>query len=617
MQLNITSKLKELSKNWIFWLIVITGIAIFLRSLPAWTNAAWGCDFGIYYGLTNSFVESGELFNQYSGWGSSYQYFPVLYAITGTAHWITGIDVITLMPKIAPIFGGLSILIFYFIVRELVGNKKIALLSSLILAVLPFHVYQTSHASPLTMGHFFMMLSMYFFIKYRQNVKFLIPLLISTMLLIMSHHLTTYFYLVSLIFIVFVENASKREWTPSVKKEVIYILTTSGLTFSYWAFIATPVYEGFMNIGVKIGAITIGSNIIISMFYVLFFSAFGIIWLKRRYNIFTTKGRQPAKSALVKFLLTLTICFTAMGIFSIIKLPWTNFSFTPLSIIYSIPLLVIFAFGVAGLRHTRFIKNGFFIRGWLLAIIISFLCGLVTNNGTILAHRHFEYLMVPLSIIAIYGIKNILLDFDYNAISTWKEKLFQFNLVKKARFLHKRQFLYMAVIIMLVTTNALSVYPSHVALNASYEVITDDNLSAIAWMDEHLEKNQSIIASDHRLARMAEAVGFNTTLDQAIVIWNTTDISYYINELYGVNNNYNKITHIIIDDIMKERMVHVGFGKIVYMTNETSQESYDKFLQLPFELIYRNATLNNQMKEVHWTEIYEVNWTYIEKLSLE
>ena len=85
MQLNIASKLKELSKNWIFWLIVITGIAIFLRSLPAWTNAAWGCDFGIYYGLTNSFVESGELFNQYSGWGSSYQYFPVLYAITGTA----------------------------------------------------------------------------------------------------------------------------------------------------------------------------------------------------------------------------------------------------------------------------------------------------------------------------------------------------------------------------------------------------------------------------------------------------------------------------------------------------------------------------------------------------
>jgi hypothetical protein len=222
--------------------------------------------------------------------------------------------------------------------------------------------------------------------------------------------------------------------------------------------------------------------------------------------------------------------------------------------------------------------------------------------------------MVPLSIIAIYGIKNILLDFDYNAISTLKEKLFQFNLVKKAHFIHKRQFLYMAVIIILVTTNALSVYPSHVALNASYEAINDDNLSAIAWMDGHLEKNQSIIASDHRLARMAEAVGFNTTLDRAIVIWNATNISYYINDLHGVNNNYSKITHIIIDDIMKERVVHVGFGKIVYMSNETSQESYDKFLQLPFELVYRNATLNNQMKEIHWTEIYEVNWTYIEKL---
>jgi hypothetical protein len=44
-----------------------------------------------------------------------------------------------------------------------------------------------------------------------------------------------------------------------------------------------------------------------------------------------------------------------------------------------------------------------------------------------------------------------------------------------------------------------------------------------------------------------------------------------------------------------------------------NNNSYDKFLDQPFELIYRNATLNIEMEEIHWTELYSVNWTYIEK----
>ena len=58
-------KFRELFRNWVFWVIIITIAAIIIRSLPAWLNAAWGCDFGIYLGLTKSFVESGVLYNQY------------------------------------------------------------------------------------------------------------------------------------------------------------------------------------------------------------------------------------------------------------------------------------------------------------------------------------------------------------------------------------------------------------------------------------------------------------------------------------------------------------------------------------------------------------------------
>ena len=612
--LMVIPKPREIVKNWYFWIIVVTALAIIIRSIPAWINAAWGCDFGIYYGLTKSLVENQDLFNPYSGWGSSYQYFPVLYAITGGMHWLTGVDVLTIMTKIAPIFGGLSVLIFYFVIYELLGDKKKAFLSMLLFAVMPFHVYQTSHASPLTVGHFFMMLSLYFFIKYRQDTRYIIPLSISTILLVMSHHLTTYFYLISLLMIVFVENASIREWASSLKKDVVYIILASGIIFSYWMIVATPVYESFMKSGLKLGSIHISSQYMILLFYLGVFLMFGIIWLKRKLNLFREKKKPSVKSAVLKFSLTMIICLSAMAFFSFVKLPWTNFSFTFLSIVYSIPLLLVFGFAIAGFRYVGLEKNGHFIRGWLLAIVFSFVFSIVTNSAALFPHRHLEYMMAPLSIIAIFGISAIFLNLRYEKISSFTNKIRSTKkpaiyFFKKSSLLQKRNIIYLAVILFLVTANAISVYPSHVALNASYEVITDEDLACIDWMERNLDKNRTVIASDHRLARVTEAVGFNTTVDEASIIWVAEDFVDCLFELEGIGKNYSRITHVLIDDILTERVVHVGFGEIFYMTNE----SYEKFSNQPFELVYRNATINPDTEEESWTEVYKVNWAYIEE----
>ncbi len=643
--------LRKLIKNWFFWVIIITIAAIIIRSLPAWTNAAWGCDFGIYLGLTKSFVESGELYNQYYGWGNSYQYFPVLYAITGFAHWITGIDVLVLMSKIAPIFGGLTILIFYFLVYELIKDRKIAILSTLFLAFLPFHVYQLSHASPLTMGHFFMMFSMYLFIKFRQKLMYVIPLIISTILLIMSHHLTTYFYIISLVFIIFFENASIKDpsikkWSLSIKKDVFYILLTSILTFSYWAFIATPVYINFMSIRFFIGNFRIESIYIIILFYFLFLCSFGIAILIRRFNIFINisiltvknlflkffvllslklnpfiKKEEPSyKSRVVIFSLIIIFFLTTMTIFLFRKLPWTNFPFTFNSMILSIPLLVVFAFVGVGFRYTEYIKNGFYIRGWFFAIFISLLYGLITNSGTILPDRHFEYIMYPVAIIAVYGIGAIFFDQYYKALLSKlinKKNLFIDYHLRKIKIKHKYRMIHFVVIIVLVASLAGSVYPSFKELKASDESITNEDVAVITWMTANLDKNTSLISSDHRLARIAESEGFNSTKDETIKLWSAENLTDYIDELMGIGKNHSKITHIIIDDIMKNEVVHVGYGKIIYMTNSSWTAAYDKFSQQPFELLYRNETVQkNPVTEepIHWAEIYYVNWTYLESI---
>jgi hypothetical protein len=263
-------------KSWYFWLFLITGIAIVVRSFPAWMNAAWGGDFGIYYGLTSRFVENQQIFNEYNGWGGMYNYFPVLYIFSALGHWITGVDLLWLMPKIAPVFGGLTVFIFYFIVYDLTKRRDLALLSSLFLAVIPFHVYQTSHAAPLTMGHFFMMLCCYLFLKYMDQKKYLIPLMISTVFLIMSHHLTTYFFLITIFFIVVIK--SIRVDLRTMYRDVGYVLVASGMVFSYWIFIATPVFSTFMNNG-----LSISSYFVILLFYVALFGCLlGIAAMKKK-----------------------------------------------------------------------------------------------------------------------------------------------------------------------------------------------------------------------------------------------------------------------------------------------------------------------------------------------
>ena len=227
--------------------------------------------------------------------------------------------------------------------------------------------------------------------------------------------------------------------------------------------------------------------------------------------------------------------------------------------------------------------------------------------------------MAPISILAIYGLKGTFSNVQYEETISKLSEVFShvskpsLNLSKKTKVIQKRQLFYMAVVIVLVTANAISIYPSHVSLNASYEAITEGDLSAIEWIGENLDRNTTVIASDHRIARITEALGFNTTLDKASSIWEVENLTDYYDELNGKCRNYTKITHILIDDIMRDRVVHVGFGDIVYMTNE----SYDKFLNQPYERIYRNATFNEELVEEHWEEIYAVNWTYIDEFFKE
>ncbi len=587
-------------KSWYFWLFLITGIAIVVRSFPAWMNAAWGGDFGIYYGLTSRFVENQQIFNEYNGWGGMYNYFPVLYIFSALGHWITGVDLLWVMPKIAPVFGGLTVLIFYFIVYDLTKRRDLALLSSLFLAVIPFHVYQTSHAAPLTMGHFFMMLCCYLFLKYMDQKKYLVPLMISTVFLIMSHHLTTYFFLITIFFIVVIK--SIRTDLRTMYRDVAYVLAASAMTFSYWIFIATPVFSTFMNNG-----LSISSYFVILLFYVALFGCLlANATMKKKKpqfihslkKTFTFHPAHSRKRALIYFTAGFVFIFCAEIVFLFVNFPVSGIRMKPLSILYSIPMLFFIGFGCLGVEYLKHVKNRWFFQAWLCAILSSFIYSLVTVNTTLFPDRHVEYLTVPACLFAAVGVLYFFRFREHKVSLSLKKQLSYPSI----------QVLFVLVVCGLVFSNAVAVYPVYTSLEWMDESIPNETANAINWIHDNLDRNDTVVATDLRLSKMIWAEGINATFEGTNDTW-TCDTWVGCVADFDAEESHQKVTHVLIDDVMRDVSVNVRVTQSVYMTNE----SYLKFSQEPFTLVYRNATVNQDNEEIHWAAVYSVNWTFIEQ----
>lgn len=590
-------------KSWQFWLLFITGIAIVVRSIPAWMNAAWGGDFGIYYGLTSRFIENQQIFNEYNGWGGMYNYFPVLYVFSACGHWLTGVDLLWVMPKIAPIFGGLTVCIFYFIVYELTKRRDLALLSSLFLAVIPFHVYQTSHAAPLTMGHFFMMLSTYLFLRFMDKKTYAVPLLISTVFLIMSHHLTTYFYVITIFCIVVIKSA--RTDLRSMYHEVAYVTIASALTFGYWIFIAKPVFSTFMSRG-----LSVSSYLVILLFYISFYGLLmGIArlkkntppWAQRVALMFKCNPVHSRKRALMYFVAGFVCILAAEIVFLFVNFPVSGIRLKPLSILYSIPMLLFIGFGCLGVEYLKQVKNRWFFQAWLCAILASFIYSLVTVNTTLFPDRHVEYLTIPACLFAAVGV---IYFFRY------RERKLTMSLKKQISY-PSIQMLFVFVVCGLVFSNAVAVYPVYQSLEWMDESIPNETASAIDWIKNNLDKNTTMVATDLRLSKMMWAEGINATFEETNRSW-TCDTWVGCVVDFQPEKNHQKVTHVLIDDVMRDISVNVQVLQSFYMTNE----SYLKFSQEPFCLVYRNTSVNQNNEEVHWAEVYSVNWTFIEQYRI-
>jgi hypothetical protein len=212
--------------------------------------------------------------------------------------------------------------------------------------------------------------------------------------------------------------------------------------------------------------------------------------------------------------------------------------------------------------------------------------------------RHVEYLTVPACLFTAVGVLHFFRNREGHVTSSLKKPLSYPSL----------QVVFALVVFGLVFSNAVAVYPVYTSLEWMDESIPNETANAIAWIKNNLDRNTTMVATDLRLSKMMWAEGINATYEQTNETW-TCDTWVGCVADFTAGENHPLVTHVLIDDVMLYTSVNIHVLQSVYMTNE----SYLKFSVEPFQLLYRNATVNQENEEVHWAEVYSVNWTFIDQ----
>ncbi len=620
----------------------VTVLAILLRSIPAWIYSAWGNDFGIYYSITIEFLAKKNPFYEYPAiWGSSgYGAFPMLYLIILFFHEITGIAPNILLLKIPPIIGGLCVLPLYFIAYEITKNRKIAIIAAFLLAINPVHMYQTSMPYFLTLGHLFLLLSLLFFIKWQYNnaKRYFIYTTISSLLLLISHHLTTYMFIISMLGISLVLQVYGKKDKRGTQRNFLFIAAYSGVVFAYWllrvkgmySFLSSPFHHIIPWYGT------------IAIFYLTLLLLYHLSLHVRLHISSRIRKKMEKVRISIIFSLSLGISIFIFSLLAIIGLRGYYIPF--MAILYSVPFMLTLGFiGVGLSRIYRESRMFFVIAGWLGALTISLIFSLLTW-GSLEPWRHVEYMMEPFSIVGAWGVQEILKSKIFKKVSVKRRIRVVLEAplyvmthrlsydspmpaegsvpIASGRQLREpityqeiypigknMQIIFVSIFIFLLLMTGITAFPFMEQIEHPKEQgVPPVVMSGINWVITYGDRNYTV-ATDHLIGSIVEAYGFNSSFEYDYKLWNATNWKDCIWELMGLNGTYPPIKYIIISRSMYELGVY-GYNESKNPLEPPVQmglRGYEKFKKKPFDLIFKNSTPDNS----DWVEVYTVDWNYI------
>lgn len=552
-----------------FALLATFLFSMFLRLLPLTKHLFWGADIGEYYYISEQLVANGYVSETYSGWGFAYPYFPGMEIVVASSS-LLGMELSMAMSLMVPVLASIIVFPVFLITIEITRSDRAALIAAAFLAVAMPHVYATSHPMPAAIGDLLFAVCLLLFLKWLRHPKFGLLLFPATLALIVTHHLSTYFLLISLTSgILLVQLLRNRTSAQRLTREVVYVLFTVIVAISYW-FVGSPGFIETVTSGEPIF-----SPILIALLLVALAIAILVVCSRRRL-IPSLVFRYPTHGrALAVYVLVLATGFLILLVSVLVVVPGTNVNLPAIAVLLFLPFILFIAFTGPGSRPISFRHRGLYPLAWILVIALSTLIGVFTSSRVLIPYRHMEYLMFPLSILIGVGF------------------IHAFGLVHLPRS-GARTGIAITVVLGLVTTNAMIAFPPRDVI-AGYEEGTSPKAVSLAyWSSGRVD---DLVAADHRVSSVLFGFGdVDATWDTARLVFHSPDFEGARVELENLDSPSRRRTvrFVALD-------LDTIDGVLLYTWNPAeamSEEAVSKFEESPFQKLYDDG----------YSKLFFLNW---------
>lgn len=473
----------------VLWLGALVLLLVFLALEPLGTFPIFGSDTGEYYRLTADLVTTGHLpLTSYPGWGYGYQDFPGIYVVAAGVAGAAGTDPLTALQVAVPVLAVLSAVPLFLLFRRLVPNDLVALLGAGLSTVAMPRMFSLAHPAPLALGDLFVVAALWMFVEGRRDARWYFPLVLTGTALIVTHHLSTYFFLVTALgSLLVLELAFPGRWSRRFPtRELAVVGALAVLALSYWLVYAQAFKEHVL--GAPFDALSPAATAVLVAAPVPLVLLIGLLlrWRRARALRRPRAGpgpRLPTDRAVVRdFAIIGGGVAAGATVLLVVPLPGTGQVTAPGGILWFVPLILMIA-GAAGSRRLVFFNRlGPFTLTWVAAVGISALVALGTSDAVISPARHAEYLLLPLGLLAALALGRM--------VARWGDVGGRRATAAGA-----------TALVLLLAANAAIVYPPPADFGGFQEGLTNADAAMWLWAGVGLPAG-AVVASDHRLSSM-------------------------------------------------------------------------------------------------------------------
>ncbi len=568
----------------LFWLGAAGALVVFLSLEPYLSFSLFGSDSGEYYRLTSALVTTGHLPTgaAYLGWGTAYPDFPGIFLLAGAGAEGFGLSTFDALTIIIPVVAALSFFPLFLLFRRLFPHEEVALLGAAFAAVMMPRVFSIAHPAPLALGDFLCVAALWMFVEGRRDQRWYLPLGLTAAALIVTHHLSTFFFVLSALGgLLLLELWRPGLWSRRFPtRELVIIAGVSTATLVYWfygtqSFVATVLEPGLGGSALA-GFLPLEAGVLLAVVLV------GLI-VKLRRGAFRPRRawvRLPTDRSLIRdFAILFALIFGGIAVVVFVPLPGTSQLTTPAAILWFTPVFLVGILTAGSRRTPTVARLGPFSLTWTAALgvgaavtlLVTYLAGSSSIVEAIPASRYVEYILIPVGLMGAIGAA---------------------RLVARAGDRGGRRAFIAAstAVIVLVAANAAIVYPPQTDFGGFQEGYTVADSGMWMWAGtagSGIPFNQTV-ATDHRLS--SAFFGFDgnrATWDSTPALFtgsNWTQAEAELRSSAAPHADY-PISYVVIDSVMYAGVALNPAGAALPL----SSAAIEWFSGLPFVPVYENG----------------------------